>query len=38
MFDEFFYRRRKSKGILVFMVLLMLLGVGLFVGGLFYLF
>ncbi len=38
MFDEFFYRRRKSKGILVLMIALMLLGAGLFVGGIFYLF
>jgi hypothetical protein len=38
MFDEFFYRRRKSKGILAVMIALMLLGAGLFIAGLFYLF
>jgi hypothetical protein len=37
MFDEFFYRRRKSKAILALMIGLMLLGVGLFALGILYL-
>ncbi|EJL47730.1 hypothetical protein PMI08_00254 [Brevibacillus sp. CF112] len=38
MFDEFFYRRRKNKGLLVVMIALILLGIGMFAMGFFYLF
>jgi hypothetical protein len=38
MFDEFFYRRRKNKGMLVLMIALMLMGAGLFALGFLYLF
>jgi hypothetical protein len=38
MFDEFFYRRRRNKGLLVLMIALMLMGAGLFALGFLYLF
>lgn len=38
MFDEFFRRRRNSGLMLCFMILLVLLGVGLFAAGFAYLF
>lgn len=38
MFDEFFYRRRKNKGMLVVMIGLILLGIGMFAMGFLYLF
>lgn len=38
MFDEFFYRRRKNKAILIVMVAMMVLGVALFTMGILYLF
>lgn len=36
MFDEFFYRRRKNKGMLILMIALILLGVGMFALGFMY--
>jgi len=38
MFDEFFYRRRKNKGMLVTMIALLVLGAGMFALGFLYLF
>lgn len=37
MFDEFFYRRRKNKGLLFLMIALIILGVGMFALGFIYL-
>ncbi|CAM5794948.1 hypothetical protein BBOR36S_03676 [Brevibacillus borstelensis] len=38
MFDEFFYRRRKNKTMLVLMIGLIILGIGLFAMGFLYMF
>lgn len=38
MFDEFFYRRRKNKGLLAVMIALIILGIGMFAAGFLYLF
>lgn len=38
MFDEFFYRRRKNKGLLILMIALIILAVGMFAMGFLYLF
>ncbi len=38
MFDEFFYRRRKNKGMLVVMIALIVLGIGMFAMGFLYMF
>ncbi|GED34433.1 hypothetical protein BCE02nite_55740 [Brevibacillus centrosporus] len=38
MFGEFFYRRRKNKGLLVTMIALIVLGIGMFVMGFLYMF
>jgi len=38
MFDEFFYRRRKNKGLYFVMIALILLGIGMFAMGFLYLF
>lgn len=38
MFDEFFYRRRKNKGLLIVMVALIVIGIGMFGLGFLYMF
>lgn len=38
MFDEFFYRRRKNKGLLIVMIALIVLGIGMFGMGFVYMF
>ncbi|KNB73712.1 membrane protein [Brevibacillus reuszeri] len=38
MFDEFFYRRRKNKGLYFVMIALIILGIGMFAMGFLYLF
>lgn len=38
MFDEFFYRRRKNKGLYATMIALIVLGIGMFALGFLYLF
>ena len=38
MFDDFFYRRRKNKGMLIAMIALIVLGIGMFAMGFLYMF
>jgi hypothetical protein len=38
MFDEFFYRRRKNKGLFIVMIALIVLGIGMFGMGFLYMF
>lgn len=37
MFDEFFYRRRKSKGMFVLSILFIVLSIALIAGGILFL-
>ncbi|EST56698.1 membrane protein [Brevibacillus panacihumi W25] len=37
MFDEFFYRRRKNKGMLILMIIFAILGVGMLAMGILFL-
>lgn len=37
MFDEFFYRRRKNKGMLILMIIFAILGVGMLAMGVLFL-
>lgn len=37
MFDEFFYRRRKNKGMLILMTIFAILGVGMLAMGILFL-
>ncbi|CAM3373535.1 hypothetical protein BRIN106911_09590 [Brevibacillus invocatus] len=36
MFDEFFYRRRKNKGMYILMIIFAILGIGMFAMGVFF--
>jgi hypothetical protein len=38
MFDEFFYRRRKNKGMLILMIAILIMGIGMFAMGFLYLY
>jgi hypothetical protein len=38
MFDEFFYRRRKNKGLFITMIALIVLGIGMFALGFLFMF
>lgn len=38
MFDEFFYRRRKNKGLFIVMIALIVLGISMFGMGFLYMF
>lgn len=38
MFDEFFYRRRKNKGMLYLMIAFLILAIGMMAAGVYYLF
>jgi len=37
MFDEFFYRRRKNKGMFILMIIFAILGVGMLAMGILFL-
>lgn len=36
MFDEFFYRRRKNKGMLFAMIGMLVMGIALFAAGIYF--